>query len=96
MQKIKVHAGGQVTIPAAIVSKYRLEEGDILDVRDVNGGIFFIPERVKMKKKLREELNKRLWDHMEEEASEAIARGEVIGPFDNLNEALKSLKTARV
>ncbi len=96
MPKIKVRAGGQVKLPAAIISKYRLEDGDFLDVRDVDGGIFFIPERVKLNKKRRNAINARLWDHMEEEASEAIARGEVIGPFDNLKEALKALKTTRV
>jgi bifunctional DNA-binding transcriptional regulator/antitoxin component of YhaV-PrlF toxin-antitoxin module len=94
--KIKVRSGGQVKLPAAILSKYRLEDGDLLDVRDVDGGIFFIPERVKLDKKRRNAITERLWDRMEEEASEAIARGEVIGPFDNLEEALKALKTARI
>jgi hypothetical protein len=47
-------------------------------------------------KKRRNAINERLWDHKEEEASKAIARGEVIGPFDNLEEALKALKTAHV
>lgn len=96
MPKIKARAGGQVKLPAAIISKYRLEDGDFLDIRDVDGGIFFIPERVKLNKKRRNAINKRLWDHIEEEASAAIARGEVIGPFDNLEQALKALKTTRV
>jgi bifunctional DNA-binding transcriptional regulator/antitoxin component of YhaV-PrlF toxin-antitoxin module len=96
MPKTMVRAGGQVKIPAIIISKYRLKKGDILDVRDVNGFIVFIPERVKRNKKLRNELNKRLWDRMEEEASEAIAKREVIGPFDDLDEALKALKTSQV
>ncbi len=96
MPKIKVRSGGQVKLPAAIISKYRLKDGDFLDVRDVDGGIFFIPETVKLNKKRRNAINERLWDHMEEEASEAISRGEVIGPLDNLEEALKALKTARV
>lgn len=96
MSKIKVRAGGQIKIPAKIAVKYKLHEGDILKVRDAGGGILFIPEKVKRDKQQRKKLNERLWDQMEQEAEDAIARGEVIGPFDNLEEALKALKTSKV
>lgn len=49
MPKIKVRAGGQVKLPAPILTKYRLREGDILDVADAGNGIVFIPEKVKQK-----------------------------------------------
>jgi bifunctional DNA-binding transcriptional regulator/antitoxin component of YhaV-PrlF toxin-antitoxin module len=94
--KARVRAGREVKIPASIATKYHLKDGDVLDVLDVGGSIIFVPEKVKQNPKLRKDLNERLWDHMEEEASEAIARGEVIGPFDDLDEALKALKTSRV
>ena len=94
MPKIKVRPNGQVKIPTKIAEKYHLKEGDTLDVRDLGGGIIFIPE--KMKKKLIKELNDRLWDKMEEEADEAISKGEVIGPLDDIDEALNALKTSRV
>ena len=96
MPKTKVRAGGEVKIPAPIATKYHLKEGDVLDVLDVGGGIIFVPEKVKQNPKLRKDLNEHLWDHMEEEASEAIARGEVIGPFDDLDEAIKALKMSQV
>jgi hypothetical protein len=36
------------------------------------------------------------WNKVEAEADEAIEKGEVIGPFDNIKDALKSLKETRV
>lgn len=34
------------------------------------------------------------WQKGEQEADEAIANGEVVGPFDNINDALRALKAA--
>ncbi len=92
MSKIRVRAGGQVKIPAKIAVKYKLHEGDVLHVRDAGGGIMFIPEKVKRDKKLRKELNEKLWDQMEQEAEDAIARGEVSGPFDNVEDLIAHLR----
>lgn len=50
MPKSKVRAGGQVKIPASIVTKYRLREGDAIDIWDTGNGIVFIPQKVKDKK----------------------------------------------
>ena len=32
------------------------------------------------------------WQKMEREADEAIIRGDVVGPFDNVEDAIKALK----
>lgn len=93
MSKIKVRAGGQIKIPAKIAVKYRLHEGDVLHVRDAGGGIMFIPEKVKRDKKLRKELNEKLWDQMEQEAEDDIKAGRVAGPFETLDELLRDLKS---
>lgn len=95
MPKTKVRAEGLVKIPAAIATKYCLREGDVLDVRDLNGGIVLIPEKVKRNKKLPKQLNERLWDRMEEEASEAIAKGEVSGPFHQVQDLIAHLRKQR-
>lgn len=49
MPQVKVRSDGQVKIPPSIFSKYRLREGDTLDVRDTGHGIFFIPKTSKQK-----------------------------------------------
>ncbi len=36
------------------------------------------------------------WEKAEAEADEAIKKGELVGPFDNIEDALKSLKETRV
>jgi bifunctional DNA-binding transcriptional regulator/antitoxin component of YhaV-PrlF toxin-antitoxin module len=92
VSKIKVRAGGQVKIPAKIAVKYKLHEGDVLHVHDAGGAIMFIPEKVRRNKKLRQELNEKLWDQMEQEAEDAIARGELSGPFDNVEKLIAHLR----
>ena len=44
MPKVKVRSDRQVQIPASIFTKYRLQEGDTLDVCDAGNGIVFIPK----------------------------------------------------
>jgi len=44
MPQVKVRSDRQVKIPANIFTKYRLREGDTLDVRDTENGIVFIPK----------------------------------------------------
>lgn len=36
------------------------------------------------------------WQKGEREADEAIANGEIVGPFDNIGDALQALKTAEL
>lgn len=96
MPKTKVRVGVQVEIPAGIAHKYRLEEGDPLEVYDFGGGIVFIPVKAKRNKKLRQQLNERLWDRMEEEASEAIAKGELSGPFSTVHDLVAHLRKQTV
>lgn len=47
MSQVKIHSGGQVTIPPRIFSKYRLQEGDTLEVFDAGNGIIFLPKNGK-------------------------------------------------
>ena len=91
--KIKVHPDGRVKIPSSLAKKYHLQEGDTLDVRDIGGGIIFIPEKIKQNKELRKELNDRIWDQMEEEADEDIKSGRVSGPFETAKDLLRDLKS---
>jgi len=44
MPQVKVRSDRRVKIPANIFTKYRLQEGDTLEVRDTENGIVFIPK----------------------------------------------------
>lgn len=92
MPKTKVHVGVQVEIPFNIASKYKLQQGDSLEVHDIGGGIVFVPLKAKRNKKLHQQLNERLWDRMEEEASEAIAKGELSKPFSTVDDLMAHLR----
>jgi len=50
MSQVKIRSGGQVTIPPRIFSKYRLQEGDTLEVCDAENGIVLIPKNGAPKK----------------------------------------------
>lgn len=93
MPKIKFHPDGRVKIPSSLAKKYHLKEGDTLNVRDLGGGIIFIPEKIIQDKKLRKKLNDRIWDQMEEEAEEDIKSGRVSGPFETAKDLLRDLKS---
>jgi len=107
MPKTKVRPDLQVKIPAAIAEKYNLKEGDTLNVRDLGGGIVFIPGKFGNKKLLKE-LNEFLQDKIEDylelqdpelkkqikESYEAYLRGEVRG-FDEFLAELKGELNAR-
>lgn len=95
MSKIKIGSNEQVKIPANIADKYNLKKGDSLDVIDLGSGIIFISENAKKNGKLLKKLNDLIWDCMEEEADEAITKGEVYGPFqtaEDLSAYLHKLK----
>lgn len=50
MTTTKLRASGEVRIPAAIISKHHLRQGDVLDVHDSAHCIVFIPKKVKQMK----------------------------------------------
>lgn len=94
-----IRAGGQVQIPLAIAKKYRLEEGDVLTLRDLGKGfIVIIPRKAKQD----EEINVNpltqdiLWDKMEEEASEAIRNGDVSPQFETADDLIAYLHLQKI
>ena len=96
MPKTKIERNGQLKLPVALLEKYHLHEGDTLHIRDIGGVLLFIPRQVMQDKKLRKKLNEWIWDKMEEEASEAIARGEVSEPFQRVEDLISHLRKQEV
>ncbi len=80
----------QITIPKNIFQTLHLEVGDFLDAGVEDNTIVFVPQKLIPKDQAwfwTEE-----WQKGERKADEAIRRGDLIGPFSNIKDALKALK----
>lgn len=90
MPVVKIGPKHQITIPKEVFDSMRLEPGDFLDTRMEGNAIVLIPQ--KLVPKDQEWFWSREWQEMEKEADEAIAQGEVIGPFSKASDAIEALK----
>jgi len=93
-----IRAGGQVKIPLAIAKKYRLQEGDTVTLRDFGRGfIVFMPRKTKQGESSgSDKLSQVMWDKMEEEASEAIRRGDISPSFETADDLIAYLHRQKV
>lgn len=94
MQTIQVLRNGQITLPAQIRHILGLEYGDYLEPEIRNKSIILKPKKLI-------DLDQawfwtQAWQKGEKEADEDIKKGRVYGPFDNIDDALKTLKTAKI
>jgi len=85
----KVTQNHQVTIPVEILEKAGIGIGTILKFELREDGILLKPQD-------EEWFWTEKWQEKEREADEAVAQGKVVGPFDNIDDALQALKTAKV
>lgn len=76
MPKVKVNSDRQVKIPVGMFSKYRLQDGDILDVCDVGNGIVLIPKgrKEKLTKEYFFEIVEKIWARNRNIDSKALDR----------------------
>lgn len=90
---VKLTQNNQITIPSEILKKAGIEKGSILKFELKEDGIFVKlsdveePDEDGEKWFWTEE-----WQEKEREADEAIVKGEMVGPFDDIDEALQALK----
>lgn len=83
----------QITIPKNIFDSLSLKVGDFLDAKIEDKAIVLVPQTLIPKDQAwfwTEE-----WQKKEREADEAILKGDVMGPFSNIKDALKALKKKR-
>lgn len=93
MATTKIGPKHQVTIPKEVFKNLNLEVGDYLDVQ-VNGTyITMIPK--KLIPKDQRWFYTPEWQEKEREADEAIAKGEVSGPFSSAEELIAHLRKKR-
>ena len=90
MQTTKISPKHQITIPKEAFEKLHLEVGDYLEVDVAEEGLLLIPKKLISKDQAW--FWTKEWQEKEKEADEAIAKGEVSGPFKKGDELIRYLR----
>jgi antitoxin MazE len=93
MSLVKVKRHSQITIPNEIRRKFKIAEGDYLEIQEHDSQLVLRP--VKVVHQDEAYFHTKEWQQGEREADTDIAEGNVIGPFDNIEDVLKALKTVK-
>lgn len=93
MSLVKVRRNHQITLPHDLRVKLHIAEGDYVEVEEKKGLIVLRP--VKVVPSDQAYFHTRQWQAGEAEADQDIAKGRLVGPFDNAKDALKALKKSR-
>jgi antitoxin MazE len=94
MPLVKIKERYQITIPNSLRKNFNIAVGDYMELENKNGEIILKP--VKLVHPEQAYFFSKEWQQGEAEADKDIANGDVLGPFDNLRESLKALKTAKI
>ena len=89
MPVIKIGPKHQVTIPSQFFKALDLNPGDLVEAQLGEGEIHLIPQRLIPKDQAW--FWTKEWQQKEREADEAIAKGELSGPFDTTSELTEHL-----
>jgi antitoxin MazE len=90
MAVTKISPKHQITIPKEAFEKLNLEIGDFLEVEATEEGLLLIPKKLISKDQAW--FWTKEWQAKEKEADEAIAKGEISEPFDNVEELMGHLR----
>ena len=94
MELVRVKRHYQITLPAGLRKKLNIGIGDYVEVENKNGDIVMRP--VKVIHPDQEYFYTKEWQEGEAQADKDIAKGDVVGPFDNIKDSLKALKKAKI
>jgi len=94
MPLIKVRHNYQITIPNSLRKNLNIAEGDYLEVKRQDSELILKP--VKMVPEDEAYFHSKEWQKGEKQADKDRKKGNVLGPFDNLADGLKALKTAKI
>ncbi|RJQ54709.1 MAG: AbrB/MazE/SpoVT family DNA-binding domain-containing protein [Desulfobacteraceae bacterium] len=94
MPLAKVKKNYQITLPNSVRKKFNISEGDYMEVEAQGEDIVLKP--VKVVHPDQEYFYTKEWQKEEAEADKDIAKGDVIGPFDNIRDSLKALKKTKI
>ena len=87
MQTTRISPKHQITTPKEVFEKLHLEVGDILEVDMTEEGLLLVPKKLISKDQAW--FWTKEWQKKEKEADEAIARGELSGPFENAQDLIR-------
>jgi antitoxin MazE len=79
----------QITIPAEVVKKLRLKQGDFLELQVTDDSLRLVPQKLIPRDQAWYWTKE--WQEMEREADEDIAAGRVSGPFESAEDLLRHL-----
>jgi len=91
MPIVKLGPKHQITIPLEIYRKLNLNEGDILQVEEKGDGIFLVPQKLVPRDQTW--FFSKEWQAKEREADKDIKEGRISGPYVNIKDLLKDLKS---
>ena len=91
MPTIKITSNGAVTLPARIRKALGLKIGDFVNAELEEGRVVLKPAKIINAEDVW--FYTKEWQNGEAEADRDIAKGNVVGPFDNIDDALTALKT---
>ena len=91
MTIVKVKRNFQVTLPGNLRKKFNITEGDYMDVKIKEGGMFIKP--VKIINPGQEYFYTKEWQKDEADADKDIAEGKIAGPFDTADDLIKELES---
>lgn len=94
MALVRVKRHYQITIPQSLRKELNIDIGDYVEVENRKGNIIMRP--VKLVRPDQEYFYTKEWQKGEAEADKDIAKGDVIGPFDNIKDSLEALKNAKI
>lgn len=94
MALVRVRRNYQITLPHGLRKKLKVTVGDYMEIEEQGGKAVLKP--VKLVHPDQEYFYTKEWQKGEAEADRDITRGDLIGPFENVKDALKALKKTEV
>jgi len=91
MALARIKRNYQITIPNSLRKQLKISEGDYLEIESQQGKLVMKP--AKLIHPDHEYFYTKEWQKGEAEADEDIKKGRLAGPFDNIEDLLKELKS---